>query len=56
MLFRRSKDVQGRDVGCIAAGLDIEFFPKPANILRLVVNNRSIPLKKSRLPVCTVSA
>src|SRR5258708_37778256 len=49
MLFRRSKDVQRRDVGCIAAGLDIELLPKPANILRLVVNNREHSAKEKQV-------
>src|SRR5580698_6691102 len=39
MLFRRGENSQSRRVGGISSSLDIEFFPKPANILRLVVNN-----------------
>ena len=49
MLFGRSEDAQSRSVGGISSGLGIELFPQPANILRLVVDNREHPAKEEQV-------
>src|SRR5579871_157794 len=49
MLFGRSEDVQSRSVGGIAPSLGIELFSKPANILRLVVDNRKHATKEEKI-------
>src|ERR1700749_4505 len=49
MLLRRSKNSQSRSVSSISSSLDIKFFPKPANILRLVVDNRKHPAKEEQI-------
>jgi len=55
MLFGRGENAQCRGVGGVSSSLDVELFSKPANVFGLVVYDGSIPLKNSRLPVCTVS-
>ncbi len=49
MLFRRSEHAQSRGVGGISSGLDVEFFPEPANILRLVVDDREHPAEEEQV-------
>jgi len=49
MLFGRSEDVQSRCVSGISSGLGIELFPKPAKILRLVIDNREHPAKEEKV-------
>lgn len=49
MLPGRSEHIQGRSVGGISSSLDIELFAKPANILRLVVDNWEHPAKKEQV-------
>ena len=49
MLFGRSKSAQSRSVGGIPSSFDIEFFPKPAKILRLVIDNRKHPAQKEQV-------
>src|SRR5215471_16593983 len=49
MLFGRSEDVQSGNVGGISPGLDIELFPKPANELRLVVDNWEHPAQEEKV-------
>src|SRR5215470_19827542 len=49
MLFGRSQDVQGRNVRCFSPGFDVELFPKPANKLRRVVDNREHPAKEEKV-------
>ena len=49
MVFRRGKNSQSRSVRGISSGLDIEFFPEAANILRLVVDNREHPTKEEQV-------
>ena len=49
MLFGRGKDTQSRRVGGISSGLDIELFPQPANIFRLVVDNWEHPAKEEQV-------
>ena len=45
----RSEDAQRRGVGGIPSSLRIQFFPKPANILRLVVDNRKHAAKEEQV-------
>src|SRR5271156_4715233 len=49
MLFRRGQNSQSRSVGGISSSLSIELFPKPPNILRLVVDNWKHPAKKEQV-------
>jgi hypothetical protein len=49
MFLGRSEDAQSRGVGGIPSSLRIQFFPKPANILRLVVDNREHPAKEEQI-------
>ena len=49
MLFGRSQDAQCRGVGGISSSLDIEFFSKPANIFRLVVDDWEHPAKEEQV-------
>ena len=49
MLFRRGENAQSRGVGGISSSLDIELFPEPANILRLVVDDREHPAKEEQV-------
>jgi len=48
--FRRREDVQSRSVGGVSSSLGIELFPQPANILRLVVDDREHPAKEKQVP------
>ena len=49
MFFGRSENAQGRSVGGISSRLSIELFPKPANILRLVVDNWEHAAKEEQI-------
>ena len=49
MFLGRGEGAQSRGVGGISPSLDIEFFPKPANILRLVVHNRQHPAQEEQI-------
>ena len=45
----RSEDTQSCCVGGIPSSLRIQFFPKPANILRLVIDNREHAAKEKQV-------
>jgi len=40
MLSGGSEGAQSRGVGGVSSRLGVEFFPKPAEILRFVIHNR----------------
>ena len=49
MLLGRSEHVQCRSVGGISSSLGVELFPKPADILRLVIDNRKHSAKEEQI-------
>jgi len=49
MFFGRRQDAQSRSVGGISSSLDIELFPKPANILWLMIYDRKHAAKEEQI-------
>ena len=49
MLLGRSEHVQGCSVDSISSGLGVEFFPKPSDILRLVIDDRKHSAKEEQV-------
>src|SRR5215467_12620933 len=49
MLLGRGKDVQSRSVSGISPSLDIELFPEPSKILRLVIDNWEHPAEEEKI-------
>jgi hypothetical protein len=49
MLFRGSENAKCRSVGGIPSSFDIELFPKPAYILRFVIDHGEHPAKEEEV-------
>jgi hypothetical protein len=49
MLFGGGKGTQSSRISSISSFLGIEFFPQPAHIFRLVVDNRQHPGKEKKV-------
>src|SRR6266567_3227202 len=49
MMFGSCEGAQRRRIGGVSSGLGIEFFAKPAKILRLMVNNREHPAEEKQV-------
>src|SRR5215471_15547696 len=49
MLLGRGEDVQSRRVSGLSPSLDIELFPQPAKILRVVIDNGEHPAKEEKV-------